>query len=385
MHYELTLKIKLLPTKDQAALLLQTMREANAACSAISEVAWQEKIFNKIKLHHQVYYPLRSTFKLSSQMLIRSISKVADAYSFDKKTKRKFNPFGAIAYDARIMSYKPNNVVSLWCFEGRQKIDFVCHKPEHIPLIKGEADLVYKKGKFFLCQTIEVPQEETKCVDGFIGCDFGITDIVVTSNGVKHSADGLNTYREHRQKVRSSIQAKADTSKRSTKRNCRRLSKRLHGKERTHARTVNHTIAKAIILTAKQSGKGVAIEDLTKIRFRPKRRNKTFRTKLGRWSFGQLRSFLEYKGLLYGVTVVVVNPRYTSQICNVCKHIGKRTGKHFKCNNCGSHMDADVNASINIATLGRAVNRVEKSNAMCCAIAHVASGLKPNPSLCAVG
>src|SRR5690606_30417041 len=119
------------------------------------------------------------------------------------------------------------------------------------------------------------------------------------------------------------IRAKADTSKRSTKRNCRELSKRLQGKERTHARTVNHTIAKSIILTAKKSSKGVAIEDLTKIRFTSKRRNKTFRTKLGRWSFGQRRSFLEYKGLIYAVPVVVVTPRYTSQTCNVCKHIGK--------------------------------------------------------------
>ncbi|EKF55810.1 transposase, IS605 OrfB family protein, partial [Galbibacter marinus] len=114
-------------------------------------------------------------------------------------------------------------------------------------------------------------------------------------------------------------------------------------------------------------------------------RNKKFRTKLGQWSFGQLRSFLEYKGLLMGVPVVVVNPRYTSQICNVCKYIGKRTNKHFKGQNCGSHMDADVNASINIATLGRAINRVGKSNDMCCTIAHVHSGLKPNPSLCVVG
>src|SRR5690606_31580611 len=149
------------------------------------------------------------------------------------------------------------------------------------------------------CQTIEVPQEETKGVDDFIGCDFGITDIVVTSDGVKHSADGLNTYRKHRQKVRSTIQAKADTSKRSTQRNCRRLSKRLQGKERTHVTLLNHTIAKAIIFSAKKSSKGVATCDLTKIRFRSKRRNKTFRTKLGRWSFGQLRLFLQYKGLLY--------------------------------------------------------------------------------------
>jgi predicted transposase len=126
---KLTLKIKLLPTDQQAILLLQTTRVANAACGAISEVAWQEKIFNKAKLHHKVYYPLRSTFKLSSQILIRSIAKVADAYALDKKTKRNFKPLGAIAYDARILTYRPNNVVSLWCLGGRQKIDFVCHKP----------------------------------------------------------------------------------------------------------------------------------------------------------------------------------------------------------------------------------------------------------------
>jgi len=368
---KLTLKIKLLPTDEQANLLLDTMKEANTVCNAISDVAWQDKIFNNFKLHYKVYHSYKATFNLSSQMLIRQIAKVADAYKLDKKTKRTFKPLGSIAYDSRIMTYKPNNVVSLWCIGGRQKIDFVCHNPAYIPYIKGEADLVYKKGKFYLFQTVDVPEEDVEDVEEFIGCDFGLTDIVVTSDGVKYSADGLNKYREHRQKVRSSIQAKADTSKRSTKRNCRRLSKRLQGKERTHAQIVNHTIAKSIILSAKESGKGVAIEDLTNIRFTSKRRNRKFRTKLGKWSFGQLRSFLEYKGLLYGIPVVVVDPRYTSQTCNVCKHIGKRTNKHFKCNNCGNNMDADVNASINIATLGRAVNHVEKSNDMCCSIVLV--------------
>jgi len=378
---KLTLKIKLLPTDEQANLLLETMKEANTVCNAISDVAWEERIFNNFKLHHKVYHTYKATFNLSSQMLIRQIAKVADAYKLDKKTKRTFKPLGSIAYDNRIMTYKPDNVVSLWCIGGRQRINFVCHNPGYIPYIQGEADLVYKKGKFYLFQTVDVPEEDVEDVEEFIGVDFGLTDICVTSDGVKHSADGLNKYREHRQKVRSSIQTKADTSKRSTKRNCRKLSKRLQGKERTHSQIVNHTIAKSIILSAKEQGKGVAIEDLTNIRFTSKRRNKKFRTKLGKWSFKQLRSFLEYKGLLYGVPVVVVDSQYTSQTCNVCKHLGKRTNKHFKCNNCGNDMDADANASLNIATLGASVNRPGKSNDMCCSIAHGYSGLKPIPSL----
>lgn len=368
---KLTLKIKLLPTDEQANLLLETLKKANTVCNAISEVAWEEKIFNNFKLHHKVYHSYKATFNLSSQMLIRQIAKVADAYKLDKKNKRTFKPLGGIAYDSRIMTYKPNNVVSLWCIGGRQKIDFVCHNTAYIPYIKGEADFVYKKGKFYLFQTVDVPEEDVEDVEKFIGCDFGINSIVTTSDDVEHSADGLNAYREHRQKVRSSIQSKGTRSS-------RKLLKRLSGKEKTHASIVNHTIAKSIVQSAKEQGKGIAIEDLTNIRFTSKRRNKKFRTKLGKWNFSMLRQYIEYKALLNGVKVVAVDPRYTSQTCSTCKHIGKRTNKHFKCNNCGNDMDADFNASINIASLGRAINHAERWNDMCCTIHTFTSKAQPS-------
>ena len=169
---KLTLKIKLLPTAEQAALLLETIRETNAVCNAISEVAWSKKVFNNFKLHHEVYHPYKATFNLSSQMLIRSVAKVADAYKLDKKTKRTFRPLGSIAYDSRIMTYKPNNVVSLWRIGGRQKFNFVCHNPAYLPYIKGEADLVYKKEKFYLFQTVDVPDEDIDNIEEFIGVDF---------------------------------------------------------------------------------------------------------------------------------------------------------------------------------------------------------------------
>lgn len=375
---KLTLKIKLLPTKEQANLLLDTMKEANTACDAISEIAWQKRMFNNFKLQREIYHPFKASFKLSSQVLIRCIAKVADSYKLDKKVKRIFNPLGGISYDSRILTYKSDNIVSLWCIGGRQKINFICHNTKYIPYIKGEAVLVFKKGKFYLFQSVEVPEEDVIDVEEFIGVDFGLTDIAVTSDGIKHSADKLNKYREHRQKVRSSLQSKGTTG-------AKRLLKRLSGKERTHATIVNHTIAKTIILSAKERSMGVAIEDLTNIRFTSKRRNKKFRTKLGKWSFYQLRKYIEYKGKLNGVPIVVVDPRYTSQTCNVCKHIGKRTNKHFKCCNCGNNMDADVNAAINIATLAVAVNQPEKSNMYSCSVHYLDLDLKPDPSLCVDG
>jgi putative transposase len=377
---KLTLKIKLLPTDEQANLLLDTMKEANTVCNAISDVAWEKKIFNNFKLHHEIYHPYKATFKLSSQILVRCIAKVADAYKLDKKTKREFRPLGSIGYDSRIMTYKPNDIVSLWAIGGRIKIPFVCHNRNYLPYIKGEADLVYKKGKFYLFQTADVPEEDVVDVEEFIGVDFGLTTLVFTSDGIEHSADWINQYREKRQKVRSSIQRKGTRSS-------RRLLKRLSGKERTTATILNHTISKSIVQSAKEQGKGIAIEDLTNIRFTSKRRNKKFRTKLGRWNFGQLRNFLTYKSLLKGVQLVVVEPAYTSQTCNCCKHIGKRTNKVFKCTNQNCEvdvLDSDYNASLNIASLGRAyVNHAEKST-MYCSL-HSYSGLKPIPSLFSVG
>jgi putative transposase len=354
---KLTLKVKLLPTQEQAGLLLQTMKKANAVCNAISDIAWENKVFNQFKIHNLCYHGFKSTFNLSAQMLVRCISKVADAYKLDKKRKRSFRPIGAITYDSRILSYK-DFTVSIWAIGGRLKIPFVCHNPKYIPYIKGEADLVYNKGKFYLFQTVDISDGEIKDVEEFIGVDFGLTDIVVTSDGIKHTADTLNQYREQRQKVRSSIQSKGTKG-------AKKLLKRLKGRERTHATIINHTIAKSIVLSAKRQGKGVAIEDLTNIRFTSKRRNKKFRTKLGRWSFAQLRSFIAYKSALNGVELVVVEPAYTSQTCSCCHHIGTRKNKSFKCQNCGADMDADINAAINIASLGASINKPEKPGMYC--------------------
>ena len=51
---KLTLKIKLLPTDEQANLLLDTMKEANTVCNAISDVAWEKKIFNNFIVYKSV-------------------------------------------------------------------------------------------------------------------------------------------------------------------------------------------------------------------------------------------------------------------------------------------------------------------------------------------
>jgi len=362
----LTLKIKLNPSDEQKKLLLETIKEVNKTCNNISNVAWDNKVFNQFKIHKLVYHDIKNSTNLSAQVIVRAIAKVNDSYKIDRKTKRVFKPLGAITYDSRILTYK-KEIASVWCIGGRQKIPFTCFNKEHVPYIKGEADLIYRKGKFFLFQCVDIPDAKIKDVTEFTGVDFGITSIVETNDGVTHTDNTLNEYREKSQKVRSSIQSKGTRSS-------KRLLQRLSGREKTHANIINHTIAKSIVLTAKEQGKGIAIEDLTGIRFTSKRRSKKFKTKFGRWSFADLRFKLEYKALLNGVNLIVLNPQYTSQTCNSCKHIGKRTNKVFKCTNtnCSTNtIDADLNACYNIGGLGVAINTPERQTMFCSIASHL--------------
>jgi len=354
---KLTLQIKLLANEIQAEHLKNTLKEANAACNYISDMMWKNRVWNQFKTHTLVYYNVRERFNLSAQMVVRCIGKTTDAYKLDHKKKRKFKTLGSIAYDSRILSYKKGNIASLWTTDGRQKIPFVCHNPKYLPYVKGEADLVFKKGKWFLFQTVDVPENNIKDVEDFLGIDFGIINIATTSDGVITSGKTLNQYREKRQRIRSSIQAKGTRS-------ARRLLQRLSGKEKKTASIVNHTIAKHIVKTAKDSNRGIVLEKLKGIRQNGNKKGKTFRSRLSKWSFYQLKEYIAYKAKMLGIPVVFVDPRYSSQTCSQCYRIGSRKGESFKCS-CGYFEHADKNAARNIRTLGLLVNQPEKSTMFC--------------------
>lgn len=356
---KLTIKLKLKPTEAQQKLLLNTIKEANAACNSISDMAWENKNFSQFKLHKQVYYRIKGSFKLSSQMIVRCISKVADSYKLDKKTKRTYKPLGSIAYDSRILSYNiVKQVASVWTLTGREKIEFTCYNPVYLNCIQGEADLAYVKGKFYLLQTIDIPSEKEDSVEEFLGVDMGITDIATLSTGKTFASKELNEYKIKRQKVRSSLQSKGT-------KNAKRILKRLSGKEKRTQTIINHTIAKQVVTLAKRQGKGIVVEELKGIRKSLDKFSKKQKGLYNKWAFYQLRSFIEYKAQLFGVQVIVVNPAYSSKMCHSCKHIGNRKSKSFSCLNCSLETDADVNAAKNLSTMGFAIIKPESSPLFC--------------------
>jgi IS605 OrfB family transposase len=124
----------------------------------------------------------------------------------------------------------------------------------------------------------------------------------------------------------------------------RKISK----KERNFKRNTNHCISKKIVQTAIRHQKSIALEELKGFR---KTVRKTQRDRFGKWAFGELRAFIEYKAQIAGIKFVKVDPRNTSRTCSRCGYCDKanRRGQEFECNNCYKMLNADLNAAINIA------------------------------------
>src|SRR3984893_1821561 len=114
-----TMLLKLVPSTEQYAGLLETMHQFNAGANYVAEVAFAERLANKHELQKLVYGELRTVYHLSAQLAIRCISKVTEVYKRDKSIKPLFRPEGAIVYDPRVMSFKGLSTVSLLTISGR--------------------------------------------------------------------------------------------------------------------------------------------------------------------------------------------------------------------------------------------------------------------------
>lgn len=343
---KLTAKVKLQPTKEQAALLKITLETANAACNQISQVAWDTQTFGQFSLQKITYVAIRQQFKLAAQVAVRCISKVADAYKLDKKTLRTFKPLGGIAYDDRVLNWRlPSHTVSIWTMTGRQVIPFVCgeHQWRLLQTQQGETDLACIDGEFYLFAVCNVEKPALPDVDGVLGIDMGVANIAVDSDGVIHQGKTIKGVRYRQRMLRQKLQTKGTHA-------TRRRLKKMSGKERRFATWTNHNISKHIVAKAKDTTRAIAIEELGGIRDRLTVRRPQ-RATLSSWSFAQLREFIEYKAKQAGVLVVAVDPRNTSRTCPCCGYVDKANRKSqskFLCIDCGYAGLADYIAAINI-------------------------------------
>ena len=352
---KLTLQIQLLPDLEQSEKLRATIQRFNEAANWLAGKAFEHRLPNKVALQKLYYRDLRSQFGLSAQMAVRCIAQVVEAYKRDKDKCPEFRSHAAMPYDQRIMSFKGIDRVSLLTLEGRVLVPIIMGKyqQERFTNAKGQADLVLRKdGKWFLLVTVDMPDGTPTPVTDFVGVDLGVTNIATTDDGQQYSGDRVESVRQKLRVHRKSLQKTAAQSKAQGKRpkNVKRRLKVVSNKEQRFRRDVNHVISKRLVAKAKDTGCGIALEDLNGIRDRTRFR-KPQRARMTGWAFYQLRFFIEYKARLNGIPVIVVDPRNTSRTCAECGHCEKanrRSQEKFQCKKCGHHDLADVNAARNI-------------------------------------
>lgn len=388
MEQVLTLVVKLQVGSEQHRLLSATCTAFASACNWINENV-NPRLTNRNSIQAVCYKDVKEKFGLTANHVVRACGRVAANRLTAKQKGKKVKNFSPTSFDcdARTFRFVEKNWTVTVSTTGKRLTLPLRASNYHRGKLAGQnptsAQICLHRDGDWYCH-IQLKSEPPKPInaDNVIGVDFGRRDIAITSTDKSWSGEGIKQTREQYNRVRASLQKKASQGTRSTRRRCREILKRLSGRERRYQAWLNHNISKAIVTEAKLTNSIIAIEDLTGIRERTNQqpRNKTERRHSNSWAFYQLRGFLEYKGIKEGVEVIAVNPRYTSQTCHCCLHIGIRSGKSFKCSNksCGWIGDADANGSRMIRLLGLSVSQPRDPNLLACPID---SGLLKAPQL----
>jgi len=335
MQVRVTTKIKIEPRQE----IIDTINFYQKGLQHCVDVAWGMKIRNNVQLHPFVYPKLKET--LPSQL---AISCIKQACGIVKKAKT--NPiikFCSIRYNFPRSASVKNNILSISTIKGRIKVPFTipdCYKKYFSWKVTESLLIIDKKGRcFFLFTFSQESPINSDLQNQVLGVDLGVNNLAVTSNKQFFKSSKVKQIKRKFKFLRSKLQHKGTHSS-------RRLLKKISGRENRFMRWVNHNISKEIVSSF--TGNKIVMENLKGIR----------KTNLGRrmnywisnWSFFQLQEFIKYKAEIKGIEFVKVKPNYTSQICSKCGLLGSRKGSSFVCFHCGYSLNADLNASQNLAS-----------------------------------
>jgi len=358
----LTLKIKLNPEAEIANAIDTTLEAYQASYNRAIAFAWPDigSRVNGVAIHHGTYY-LEKQYGLPTALICSARVRATETLKVVKtalEKRRKKDPSTVFKQPAakKPIPMRYNNtcmivqltkgLVSFSTLQGRKKLAFKvpsCYENKAILDVKSTELWKDKNGKYFLSVVVEYEDIKFESNSNVVGIDLGIKKPAVTSLNKFYGIGYWNQVGRRYFENRKSLQAKGTNS---AKRRLRLLS----GKENRFRKDCDHVLSRRLV-DAVESGTVLVLEDLTSIR--GKSYGREFNRKLHTWSFYRLSSFIEYKARMEGVSVVFVNPKYTSQECSCCHHISRanrKTQSRFKCTKCGFQLNADLNAARNIAS-----------------------------------
>lgn len=367
-----TVCVKLEMTQEVSLKLEKTRQLYRDACNFLVPFARtnpKERNWQRFNLHHKAYYALREAIpSLGSQLACNAIRSVSSAYKTklsNQPRQKKEEELKTIVFknpsihlDKNTIRYSDDlSTATIFTVDGRVCVKLCPGSHQLNALNKGkmkESNLVLHRSKRGTYWALHISVESETGIEelkqslsksGVLGVDVGENNIAAISSGKIWKAGQLKFKRDKYLGLRARLQRNGSQS-------ARQHLKKASGRERRHVTHENHVVSKQVVEQAiKQNASVIVLEDLTHIRERIKA-GKRVKARLHRWAFKELQQQIEYKAHRKGLSVIYVDPRYTSQTCSACGEIGKRTKHRFVCPSCGLRAHSDLNASQNLQGLG---------------------------------
>ena len=206
-------------------------------------------------------------------------------------------------------------------------------------------------GKFYLSVLIDKPLRQVPQSSSMVGLDLGIKDFAFTSDGQVIENIHFKKNEESRLKrLQRQISKKVVGSKNREK--ARLRFAKLNEKIRNRKLNFLHDVTNHLI----DENQVIVMEDLN---VKGMVRNHKLAESISEVNWGEFRRILTYKAAWHGRQLVFIDRFYpSSKRCNHCGYINKGLtlkDRQWVCPECGSLIDRDYNAALNILEEGERI------------------------------
>lgn len=339
MEQAVTAKVKL----SYREKLQDTIENYSEALQFCIDTAWEENINYRSNLHDECYYEVREKFDMPAQLtcniLQHAIETVKESGS-KPEVKEEYSPRYNFPRSASVNEEWTE--LSILTIEGRIDLDIQvpeCYQ-KYLDCEVLESELLKKNGEFYFCFVFAKEVNiQSSCRDSrVLGVDLGVNKTAVTSDNSFYGTE-IKQKRQERDRKVAEIQSKGTHE-------AHNRIKEMGSRWKRFIDWKNHNISRKIVDSV-EAGDVIVLENLKHIR----ESSSSDTEWVHKWGFRDLQDKIEYKAALKGVKVEYIDPQDTSNECSECGHISEdnRQGGYFKCKECGFSLDADLNASRNIA------------------------------------
>lgn len=207
-------------------------------------------------------------------------------------------------------------------------------------------------GRYYASILVETELQSKPMTRKEVGCDLGLKDLLITSNGLKFkSPNDLPYIAKTKQLLKAKQKQFARTDKGSKNHEALRLQvARLYSKLTRQRNEYYHLVSRYLV----DNYDSVYVEDLSS---KNMMQNRKLSRAIHEVAWSTLTRMISYKSSFAGRTYHRISRFYpSSKTCSSCDYKLEKLDlgtREWQCPNCGTHHDRDINAAKNILRVGQ--------------------------------